>query len=95
MAEQLTLTTPVVQTRTTYELIEMHFNWPRANIEIVLIGSDGEPVSRFWTGAVATARMSTMNTANFSGGTSMQKRAWQLLQADFPEFAGVVSGVPR
>lgn len=94
MAETLTLTTPVTTNRTTYQLTGLNLKWPEAYIECRLLGSDGVEIVRTYTGATATAKMSAMNTFNFSAGVSMQKKAIQILQADFPELAGVVSGVP-
>ena len=94
MAETLTLTTPVTQTRTTYQLTGLKLDWPAAFIECRLLGSDGIEVVRTYTGASATAKMSALNTFNFAAGVSMQKKAIQLLQADFPELAGAISGTP-
>lgn len=94
MPETLTLTTPVTQTRTTYQLVGLNFDWPAAYIEARLLGSDGVEIKRTYSGASATTKMSAMNTFNFAAGVSMQKKAIQLLQADFPELAGVISGVP-
>jgi len=93
MAETLTLTTPVTTTRTTYQFVGLSFDWPAAFIECRLLGSDGVEIARTYTGASATAKLSAKNTFNFSAGVSMQKKAIQLLQADFPELAGAITGV--
>jgi hypothetical protein len=94
MAELLTLTTPVTTNRTTYTLVGLKLDWPAAYIEVRLLGSDGVEIMRTYTGASATSKLSAMNTFNFSSGTSMQKKAIQLLQADFLELAGGITGVP-
>jgi hypothetical protein len=94
MAETLTLTTAVTTTRTTYQLVGLKFDWPAAYIEVRLLGSDGIEIVRMYTGAAATSKLTALNTFNFSSGTSMQKKTLQLLQTDFPELAGVISGVP-
>ena len=94
MAEILTLTTPVTQTRTTYALVGLKLDWPAAFIEVRLMGSDGVEITRVYTGASATTKMSAMNTFNFSAGVSLQKKTIQLLQTDFPELAGAITGTP-
>lgn len=94
MAEILTLTTPVTSSRTTYVWAGIKLDFLAAFIEFRLMGSDGVEVVRTYTGATATAKLSALNTFNFAAGTSMQKKATQMLQTDFPEFAGVISGTP-
>lgn len=94
MAEILTLTTPVTTNRTTYTPVGLRLDWPAAFIEVRLLGSDGVEIVRIYTGAAATAKLSALNTFNFSAGVSMHKKLIQLLQIDFPELAGVISGTP-
>lgn len=92
MPEILTLTTAVVQTRTTYAIGAINLDWDNATIVIRLHGSDGVDIFRTYTGAAATAKMTALNSANFSV-VSLQKKTIQILQQDFPELAGVISGV--
>jgi hypothetical protein len=93
MAEILTLTAPVVTTRTTYRLSLIILDWDGAFISIRLVGSDGGDLVRTYSGAAATAKMTALNTANFTV-TSLQKKVFQMLLVDFPELAGVISGTP-
>lgn len=93
MAELLTLTVPVVQTRTTYRLSASNFDWDAAYIYIRLVGSDGGEIVRTYSGAVASAKMNALNNGNFSL-ISLQKKTLQMLQVDFPELAGVITGTP-
>lgn len=93
MAEVLTLTTPVVQTRTTYRPSGMNLDWDAAYILVRLMGSDGVEITRSYSGAAATVRLNQLNTGNFSV-TSLHKKMIQILQADFPELAGSISGTP-
>ena len=84
----------MAETRTTYRLVGVKLDWPAAFIECRLLGSDGVEIVRTYTGASATTKLSAMNIFNVSAGVSMQKKAIQLLQTDFPELAGLISGAP-
>lgn len=92
MAEQLTLTIPIVATRTTLSLQTLVLDFPNAVIRAGLTGSDGNDVTVEWTGAAATTLMIALNKANLST-TSLQKRVLQQAVTDGKLTAGTVTGV--
>lgn len=95
MAEQLDLTAAIVPpTRTSYHLASLLLDWDAAYILARVIGSDGLEIRCEYTGATATALMTTLNTANLSV-TSLYKRVLQKLVTDGKLPAGTVSGSPQ
>jgi hypothetical protein len=94
MAEQLDLTTPIVPaSRTTYTITRLILDWQASVILVYLRGSDSVEVFAEYTGATASALMTTLNSANLST-ISLYKRVLQKLVTDGKLPAGTVSGTP-
>lgn len=104
MAEEYTLTTPVVVqpevSNTKYQVVVSHFDWDAQHIQFQVKG-DGNRLFVEYGGVMAdeagrteaTKFMKTMNTANFTT-KSMQKRILEKLSADGKLPPGTVTGAP-
>lgn len=94
MAEILDLAVAIVPpSRTTYRLSGLMLDWDAAYILVRVTGSDGVEVRAEYSGATATALMTTLNTANLSAN-SLYKRVLNKLVTDGKLPAGTVSGTP-
>jgi hypothetical protein len=100
MAEQITLTSPVVVelTTTSYRVESLLLAPIRQLITLVVVGTNGERIEFRREGAPAQALMSTINTSNNSV-TSLHKRVmqWALTQpeASATGLAGTITGTPE
>jgi hypothetical protein len=92
MSEALTLTTPLVQTRTTYAVKIINLDWDSAHIHIRLLGSDGVVVGFNYDGPQAITLMTALNKVNLSV-KSLQRRILEQLVAD-GFLTGTVGGSP-
>lgn len=97
MAEQIDLVTPETKpVNPTYHLERLTIDVDAQTIFVQLKGANGEAVSKVYdktTTPTASALLHTLNTANFSGPTSLVRAIYNRLIAD-GVFAGSVSGVP-
>ena len=98
MAEELTLTTPIVkpqQTTTGYHVARLVLDPELKRFFLAVRGTQGEVIEATREGAPAVALMSTLNTAN---GTikSLQRRAleWLATQPEGAALAGAITGAP-
>lgn len=89
--ETLTLTTPLTSSAVVVERLIL--DWTGAAIYVVLRAPDGRRLEYSYLGASATALMTALNKANLSV-KSLHRRIVEQLQADHPELAGIISGVP-
>lgn len=104
MAEEYTLTTPVVVQpevkSTKYQIVVSTFDWEQQHI-VFQVKGDGNRLFVEYGGVMAseadkteaTKFMRTMNTANFTT-KSMQKRILEKLSADGKLPPGSVTGTP-
>lgn len=94
MAEQLDLSAAIpLGTRTTYTVTQVLFNWPKAIIEVLVVGSDGVEVRAEYLGATATTLMLQLNKVDLSV-KSLQRRILERLVTDGKLPPGSVSGTP-
>jgi hypothetical protein len=96
--ERLDLTTPETKpTNPTYTISLVTFDWERGTVIATLKGTNGELLTKVYTGSTAPTGISLMIALNKSNNstTSLQKRIFLQLQADIPALAGAINGTPQ
>lgn len=88
--ETLTLTTPIAAP--SLVVSRLILDWDGAAIYIVLRAPDGRRFEYSYGGATATTFMQLLNKANLST-KSLHRRIIERVVLDYPELAGVISGV--
>jgi hypothetical protein len=98
MAEQVTLTTPIVypqKTTTGFKVARLDLHPEQQRFVLIVRGTQGEPIEAVRTGAVAMSLMNQLRTAN---GTikSLDKRAieWLQTQPEGASLSGTITGSP-
>ena len=91
--EQVDLAVPVIPPSiTSWRVSLLHLDWPGAQIQIGLLGPNGETAGHVYSGLDAMNLMTALNTANLSV-KSLHRRVMERLIAD-GRLLGTISGTP-
>lgn len=89
--EQLDLTTSI--TASSLKVSRLILDWGGQAIYIVLLTLDNRRFEYNYSGATATALMTSLNKANLTV-KSLHRRIIEQLMIDHAELAGIISGTP-